>query len=122
MRQNNIVGKKIQRIRESKNMSLREFAGLVDISHTHIARVEKSRHGSDPMKGSIQIDDLKQICDKTDYSFRQFLEEAGYIEPVALESQQLSELQELVAQLGPAGTEEVTKLVKMILGEINVKK
>jgi len=79
MRYNNAIGDKIKQIRASKDMSLREFAQLVDISHTHITRLEKGGHGGIPMKGSIQIDDLKQICDRTEYPLRQFLEEIGYI-------------------------------------------
>ena len=75
----NLIGNKIKQIRLSKNMSLREFAQLVDISYTHIARIEKGRHGNIDMKGSIQIDDLKQICDRAGYPFRQFLDEIGYI-------------------------------------------
>jgi len=74
------IGHKIQQIRESQGMSLREFSQLIGISYTHIARIEKGYHGKIPMKGSIQIDDLKQICDRTGYSFKQFLEETGYIE------------------------------------------
>ena len=75
----NIIGDKIKQIRASKNMSLREFGQLVGISCTHITRLEEGGNGGVPMKGSIQIDDLKQICDRTGYSFRQFLEEIGYI-------------------------------------------
>jgi len=75
----NIIGQKVKQIRESKGMSLREFGQLVGFSHTNLARFEKGYHGNLSVKGSIQIDDIKQICDRTGYPFKQFLEEIGYI-------------------------------------------
>ena len=74
------IGEKIKEIRTNKKLSLREFSELVGLSYTNIARLEKGRHGKINMKGSIQIDDLKQICSRSGYSFKLFLEETGYLE------------------------------------------
>ena len=75
-------GTVVRKIREEKNMSLRQFGELVGISHVHISRIEKEFSDKGKEKLLIPIDTLKQICDRSGYCFRQFLEEAGYIESV----------------------------------------
>ena len=55
---------------------------MVDISFAHIRRLENEFSNKGKEKLRPPIDLLKQICDKTHYPFRQFLEEAGYIDPV----------------------------------------
>ena len=38
---NNALGDYIKNYREARNLSLREFAKLADVSHTHIDSIEK---------------------------------------------------------------------------------
>jgi transcriptional regulator with XRE-family HTH domain len=109
-----IIGQKIKKMRESKNMSLREFGNLVKLSHANIDRFEKGYDSKGVVKGSIQIDDLKQICDKTGYSFRQFLEEAGYIEPI-VKNEQSQEILQLFEQLTRDERYQVIGFAKNIL-------
>lgn len=75
-------GEIIKKIRTDRKMSLRAFSDLVDISFAHIRRLENEFSNKGKEKLRPPIDLLKQICDRTNYPFRQFLEEAGYIDPV----------------------------------------
>jgi transcriptional regulator with XRE-family HTH domain len=76
----------IKKIRSDKNMSLRDFGKLVDIDFSHLRRLEKEYSNKGKEKLSPSLDILKQICDRSGYPFRQFLEEAGYIEPAQRDS------------------------------------
>jgi transcriptional regulator with XRE-family HTH domain len=75
-------GEIIKKIRLSKNMTLRQFSQLTNCDYGNLARLEKSFNVSTGMPISPAIDTLKQICDRSGYSFRSFLEEAGYIETI----------------------------------------
>jgi len=72
-------GEIVKKIRDELGLSLRQFAELVEISHTHVSRIENEYACKDKDKIRVPIDTLKQICDKTNYDFKKFLEEAGYI-------------------------------------------
>ncbi|MCL2860793.1 MAG: helix-turn-helix domain-containing protein [Firmicutes bacterium] len=72
----------VRKIRKEKNMSLRQFAELTGFGHTTIAHIEKEYSNKGKEKLQVYIDTLKQICDRSGYCFRKFLEEAGYIEPI----------------------------------------
>jgi len=69
----------IKKIRDEMGLNQRDFGDVVGISHATISRMERehSTHGKE--KHMPYIDVLKQICDKTNYDFKKFLEEAGYI-------------------------------------------
>ncbi|MCL2860992.1 MAG: helix-turn-helix domain-containing protein [Firmicutes bacterium] len=75
-------GDVVRKIRKEKNMSLRQFGELVGVNYSHISRIEKEFSNKGKEKLLIPIDTLKQICDRSGYSFKKFLEEAGYIEPI----------------------------------------
>ncbi|MCL2255314.1 MAG: helix-turn-helix domain-containing protein [Firmicutes bacterium] len=70
-------GKVIEKIRKEKNMSQRAFGDLVQLDHTYIGQLEKEIAKGKPLNPTITT--LKQICDRSGYSFKEFLEEAGYI-------------------------------------------
>lgn len=74
--------KALIKVREDLGLSQRKFADLVDVDHAYISRLEQGYRGKEqkPIYPSIEV--LKQICDKSKYPFRKFLEEAGYIEKV----------------------------------------
>ena len=74
-------GSVIKKIRLLNNMSTRQFGELVGFSYSYVAQLEKEISYKGKSRLSPSIDILKQICEKSGYSFRQFLEEAGYIEP-----------------------------------------
>lgn len=78
---------KLIEIRKTKGMSLREFSKLTGISHTNIARYEKGFDSKGKSKEGIYLDTLKQICERSGYNFRLFLEETGYIEPSYISNQ-----------------------------------
>ena len=119
-------GEKIRQLRGSRSYA--KFSEITGISRSHLERMEKEYSNKHGEQLKVPIDSLKQICDRTGYSFKRFLEEAGYIEQdqsVTKEDAtvpQLTELQQLVAKLGPHGIEDVTNYVKMILGEKLVEK
>lgn len=71
-------GKIIEKIRNGK--SYVAFSKEVGISKSHLERMEKEHSNKGKERLEPPIDKLKQICDRTGYPFRQFLEEAGYIE------------------------------------------
>jgi len=98
----------IKRLRKEKNMNMRDFAKLVGISFQYVSCLENEKANSKGQPLNPSIDILKQICDRCNYSFRQFLEEAGYIEPSA-------ELQKLCLQLDKAQEEKVIKYINSIL-------
>jgi len=75
-------GNVLKKIRVSKKMSTRQFGELVGFSYSYVAQLEKEISYRGKKRLSPSIDILKQICDKSGYSFRQFLEEAGYIDPL----------------------------------------
>ncbi|MCL2860792.1 MAG: helix-turn-helix domain-containing protein [Firmicutes bacterium] len=75
-------GAVIKKIRQEKNMSLRQFGELVGLGHSTIDRMEREYSNKGKEKLQVYIDTLKQICDRSGYCFRKFLEEAGYIEPI----------------------------------------
>lgn len=71
---------KIKEIRKSKKMTLREFGSLVGYDFTYIGLLERgiSKAGSSKrLNPSIGV--LKDICDRSGYDFRKFLEETGYL-------------------------------------------
>ncbi|MCL2861763.1 MAG: helix-turn-helix domain-containing protein [Firmicutes bacterium] len=72
-------GAVVKKIRQEKNMSLRQFGELVGFSHTAISKIEKEYSDKGKEKLQVPIDTLKQICDRSNYCFKKFLEEAGYI-------------------------------------------
>jgi transcriptional regulator with XRE-family HTH domain len=75
-------GNAIKNLRKSLGMSLRKFGELVEVGYTHLSLLEREISYSGNTTTHPSIDLLKQICDKTHYPFRQFLEDAGYIDPV----------------------------------------
>ncbi len=89
-------GKILKKIRYNLNLNTRDFAKKVGISYSYVAMLEKQTSYQGP-KLYPTIDLLYQICDKTNFPFRQFLEEAGYIEPV--EIPEPSEIQKIYEKL-----------------------
>jgi transcriptional regulator with XRE-family HTH domain len=77
-------GDVIRKIRKDRDLSLRDFEKLVDVDYSHLSRLEKEQSNKGKERLNPSIDILKQICDRTGYPFRQFLEEAGYIEPIEM--------------------------------------
>lgn len=69
------IAEKIYEIRGA--MSLREFAKVTDISFSHIRKLEGSTVHE---QKAHSLEMLKQICDRSGYPFKKFLEETGYIE------------------------------------------
>lgn len=106
-------GQIIQRLRG--DLPYVKFAKLTGISKSHLERIEKehSNKGKDKLK--IPIDTLKQICDRTNYPFRQFLEEAGYIEAVTAPA--LTSLQLRVAKLTEAQQIFINNTIDDITGD-----
>lgn len=89
-------GKVLKKIRCNLNLSTREFGKKVGISYSYVAMLEKeTSYRNEKLYPSIDL--LYQICDRTNYPFRQFLEEAGYIELV--EISQPSEIQKIYDKL-----------------------
>ena len=72
-------GKIVNKIRKEKGMNLREFGKLTEFSFSNLAKIEKEKSSYGKEKLDVSIGTLKQICDKSEYSFRKFLEEADYI-------------------------------------------
>jgi len=62
-------------------MTLREFSKQVGISHSHLSRIENEKTSRNNKKLKVSIDVLKQICDRAEYPFKDFLIEAGYLNP-----------------------------------------
>jgi len=73
---------KIKQIRKNLKMNMREFGMKVGLNYSTISLLEKGYRGKNKTPIVPLIDTLRQICDRTGYSFRQFLEETGYIEPI----------------------------------------
>jgi len=76
-----MYGQIVKKIREEKGMSLREFGKLTGFDHSNLSKIEREYSTKGKEKLKVPIDTLKQICDRAGYPFKQFLEEAGYIEP-----------------------------------------
>jgi|GEM_PF-1015464 len=105
------------------NLSLEKFSKIVDISRSHLERVEKEYSNQHKEKLRIPIDTLKQICDRTNYPFRKFLEEAGYLTPL---SPQVNLLLENLNNLNEAQINDIINLIKNyktenILSDSNTK-
>ena len=107
-------GELIKKIRLSKNMTLRQFSVLTNCDYGNLGRLEKSFNVSTGKAISPAIDTLKQICDKSGYSFRQFLEEAGYIEPVEIPA----EIQKIYDKLDAGGKEILMTTANFLLSQI----
>jgi len=71
---------KIKEIRKNLNMTMREFGEKVGLNASTIFLLEKGHRGKNNIPIIPQIDTLKQICDRSGYSFKKFLEETGYID------------------------------------------
>lgn len=77
------IGKKLNEIRISLNKTLREFDVLTGISYGYLGLLERGNSGhADGKKTTPTIDVLKQICDRSGYDFRTFLEETEYLTPI----------------------------------------
>ena len=100
--------KLIKKIRKDLNLSTTDFGKKVGLSQSYISQIENNKT-SHKNSINIPIDTLFQICNGINYPFRQFLEEAGYIEP-------LSPLQKLCGGLTPEQEATVTELVTKELG------
>jgi transcriptional regulator with XRE-family HTH domain len=109
-----MYGEVIKKIRLSKNMNMREFSKLVDSSLAHISRLEKEKSSKEKERLLPPIDLLKQICDRSGYSFRKFLEEAGYIEPVPV-----SDFQKKWNRLTDKQKDYVALLIDTFLDEVD---
>lgn len=109
------ISEKIKEIRKSKSMNLRDFGKLVDCDFTYISRLES---GIDKRSGKPfhpTMDMLKQICVRSGYDFRKFLEETGYLSPAAsynVTSEELSILEKL-RTLSPAEKQTVLQVLEM---------
>lgn len=95
-------------------MTLRQFSVLTNCDYGNLGRLEKSFNVSTGKAISPAIDTLKQICDKSGYSFRQFLEEAGYIEPVEIPA----EIQKIYDKLDAGGKEILMTTANFLLSQI----
>ncbi len=94
------LGQYIKKKREEKNMALRPFAEMCDLSHAYIDKLEK---GVDPRTGKPvipTIDTLQKISQALNCPLEELLKQGGYIEKkdeveseldLTLEEQQLLE-------------------------------
>lgn len=107
---------KIKEIRKSKKMTLREFGSLVGYDFTYIGLLERgiSKAGSSKrLNPSIGV--LKDICDRSGYDFRKFLEETEYLSPAAsydVTAEEFSILEKL-RTLSPAEKQTVLQVLEM---------
>lgn len=106
----------IKKIRNNMNLSLRAFGKLVGVGFSHLSLLEREGSYIGKESTSPAIDTLKQICDRAEYPFRQFLEEAGYIEPVEL--QEPSDLQKIYDKLDDSGKEILMNTANILLNQI----
>lgn len=79
------VGKFIKKERIKKELSLRQFAELCNLSHSYIDKIEK---GKDPRNNKPiypTIDSLEKIAHALNYTLEEFLRKTGYIPDVSAE-------------------------------------
>lgn len=107
-------GKVLKKIRYDLKMSTRDFAEKVGISYGYVAKLEKET--SYPGRLIPTIDILYQICDKTHYPFRQFLEEAGYIDPVP--APEPSPLQQIYDKLDANSKDILMHTAELLLNQM----
>ncbi len=72
---------KIKQMRFNLQMNMRDFGEKVGLDFSTISLLEKGYRGKNKKPIIPLIDTLKQICDRCQYPFKTFLEEAGYIDP-----------------------------------------
>ena len=74
------IGNKIKQLRGE--LTYREFGARVGYNYSYLRKLEND---TDLRTGKIlnpTLSLLKQICDKSNYDFRTFLEETGYLSPI----------------------------------------
>ncbi len=100
----------IKKIRNG--MSYAQFEKVTGIRRSHLHRlIHETSSVNKVKKLEPGIDTLKQICERTGYSFRQFLEEAGYIDK--------TELQRAFDSLDPTEQAGILESIKQILDNRN---
>jgi Helix-turn-helix. len=104
-------GEIVHKIRKNKDLSLRSFAKLVNMDFTTLSRIEREYSNKGKEFLNVPIATLKQICDLSEYPFRLFLEEAGYIDPITI-----SPVQALYDQMNGAQQDEVIEFCRALLG------
>ncbi len=72
------IGQVIEQIFFDSGLSMREFSNQVGYSRQYIYELFKNKD-NDGTTRKIQLDTLKQICDRTNYDLGKLLKETGYI-------------------------------------------
>lgn len=72
------IGQVIEQIFFDSGLSMREFSSLVGYSRQYLYDLFRDKD-KDGTTRRLQLDTLKQICDKTHYDLGKLLAETGYI-------------------------------------------
>jgi transcriptional regulator with XRE-family HTH domain len=74
------LGDYIKEYRDKKDLSLRDFAKLCDLSHSYVASLEKGIDSRSKKPVVPTIETLEKIAKATNTTLRQLLVELGYID------------------------------------------
>ncbi len=72
------IGQVIEQIFFESGLSMREFSSQIGYSRQYIYDLFKDKDKDGTVR-KIQLDTLKQICDRTNYDLGRLLQETGYI-------------------------------------------
>ena len=112
-------GAVIKKLRESRNMTLRDLHKVVGIDYGHLSRLENESSNKGKEALSPRIDTLLQICNGLNYSFRQFLEESELIEAAPAPtkfSPAIEAIIDLCKQMSESQLHNLTVYGKSLLG------
>lgn len=108
------IGQVLEQIFFDSGLSMREFSTQVGYSRQYIYDLFKEKD-ADGTTRKIQLDTLKQICDRTNYDLGQLLKETGYIKEK--ENQKLNKEQVyIINQLQQLDESNTNKVIGYING------